>query len=383
MSPKPHISYLFTGSGCLSEEALQDYIRGRLSEEEQEAVAQHLADCPLCADALEGMEEMKEEDSDIAYSASSPEAYSLAENTSPYREGASRTSRLNARLRSHFNYDPYRRRTTPRGPSLRNILIPAAASIIMLAGIIGYFHYFSPEVEEYAMVEKEKAPPLPENKEKAEVSMKQAKEQTDDEKMIGGLASGEADKEKNRNTSEDLPATTSIDETAKIPEGEIPEKASGKKAEPILMEEIIPEEAIELTEAEAVMDAEEEAVPVATRQSMARKGKSNEKDEAIFLVVENMPEFPGGSDSLSLFLDRHLRYPEVTENKNGGKVYTSFTVSKKGKIRDIRILRGIGKEFDEEVIRVLKLMPDWKPGTQRGKAVKVKMNLPVVFKPQQ
>ncbi len=383
MSSSPHISRLFTESGCLKEEAMQDYLLGRLTEEEQQAIAKHLAYCPLCTDALEGMKETAEQDSNIMYSAPSPEINSAAETASPYLDGRSRTSMLNARLRSRFNYDPYRRRPVVRGPSLRNILIPAAASIIILVGIIGYFHYFSPEVEEYAMVEKEKAPPLPENKEKAEVTMKQAIEQTDDEKMIGGLASGEADKEKPSKTNKDLPATTSIDETSKIPPGEIAEESKGEKAEPIIQEEIIPEEAIVLTEAEVVMDAEEEAVPVATRQSMARKGKVTEKDGAIFSVVENMPEFPGGPDSLSLFLARNLRYPEATENNKGGTVYASFTVNKKGRIRDIHIIRGIGEAYDEEVMRVLKLMPDWKPGSQRGKAINVQMTLPVIFNPQQ
>jgi len=106
-------------------------------------------------------------------------------------------------------------------------------------------------------------------------------------------------------------------------------------------------------------------------------------EEEIFTVVEQMPSFPGGTEKLYKYLSANIRYPEVAKEAGiQGKVYISFVVERDGKIADVKILRGIpgGRMCDNEAVRVVKQMPRWSPGKQRGKAVRVSYNLPVHFR---
>jgi protein TonB len=99
-----------------------------------------------------------------------------------------------------------------------------------------------------------------------------------------------------------------------------------------------------------------------------------------FRVVEDMPEFPGGMTALSHYLVNNIRYPAVAREAGiSGKVYLEFTVSREGTISDISVLRGIGGGCDEEAVRVVRAMPPWVPGKQRGKPVNVRFTLPVTF----
>lgn len=111
------------------------------------------------------------------------------------------------------------------------------------------------------------------------------------------------------------------------------------------------------------------------------KDETNVTDPGeIFRVVEVQPEYPGGYDELRHFLYKNLVYPDLAKTVNmQGTVYVSFVVEKDGSLTDIKIERGIGGGCDEEVIRVLKMMPRWSPGMQRTKPVRVLYSLPVVF----
>ena len=103
--------------------------------------------------------------------------------------------------------------------------------------------------------------------------------------------------------------------------------------------------------------------------------------EEVFMVVENMPEFPGGTAELMKFLAMNIKYPVEAQKENvQGRVVVQFVVSKTGKITDPTIARSVSPELDAEAIRVVKAMPDWKPGTQRGQAVNVKFNIPISFR---
>lgn len=106
-------------------------------------------------------------------------------------------------------------------------------------------------------------------------------------------------------------------------------------------------------------------------------------EETPFVVVEKMPEFPGGMKALQEFLAKNTRYPSAA-NETGiqGTVYLYFVVEKDGSISNIKTLRGIGGGCNEEAERVLSLMPKWKPGNQFGKPVRVSYNVPVIFKLQ-
>lgn len=102
--------------------------------------------------------------------------------------------------------------------------------------------------------------------------------------------------------------------------------------------------------------------------------------EKTFEVVEEMPEFPGGTKALYEYLNNHIRYPKIAKSNNiEGKVYVSFVIDKTGAISEIKVIRDIGGNCGKEAARVIKNMPKWKPGKQRGHKVKVRFTLPINF----
>jgi len=108
--------------------------------------------------------------------------------------------------------------------------------------------------------------------------------------------------------------------------------------------------------------------------------EEEEEDVTIFTVVENDPEFPGGMEALYKFLRDNIKYPSLARDNNiTGRVYVTFVVERDGSIANPRVLKDIGGGCGAEAIRVVKSMPKWTPGKQRGKAVRVQFNLPVSF----
>ena len=109
-----------------------------------------------------------------------------------------------------------------------------------------------------------------------------------------------------------------------------------------------------------------------------------EEEEVIFMVVESMPEFPGGQQALFKYLADNVKYPVIAqENGIQGRVICQFVVNKDGSIVDVVAVRSSGEaSLDKEAIRVISSMPKWKPGKQRGKPVRVKYTVPVNFRLQ-
>jgi protein TonB len=100
----------------------------------------------------------------------------------------------------------------------------------------------------------------------------------------------------------------------------------------------------------------------------------------IFTVVEEQPAYPGGEEARIAFLQNNIKYPEEAKELGiQGKVFVTFVVEVDGSITDVRVLRGIGGGCDEEAIRVVRSMPKWVPGKQRGVPVRVQFNLPIKF----
>ena len=105
-----------------------------------------------------------------------------------------------------------------------------------------------------------------------------------------------------------------------------------------------------------------------------------EDDELLFVQVDEDPEFPGGEEAMRKFIEDNLQYPRLAaENGISGKVYVTFVIDTDGTVLKPRLLRDIGGGCGTESIRIIKLMPKWKPGKQNGKPVRVQYNLPVVF----
>lgn len=112
--------------------------------------------------------------------------------------------------------------------------------------------------------------------------------------------------------------------------------------------------------------------------------EEEEDENVIFVKVEAMPEFPGGMAELRKYLAQNVKYPVIAqENGIQGRAICQFTVNQDGSIVEIEVVRTAGDpSLDKEAVRVIKSMPKWKPGEHRGKKVRVKYTLPIVFRLQ-
>lgn len=107
------------------------------------------------------------------------------------------------------------------------------------------------------------------------------------------------------------------------------------------------------------------------------------EEQTIFEVVENMPDFPGGQAALMQYLAKNIKYPTIAqENGTQGRVIVQFVVNRDGSIVDAKVVRSVDPYLDKEALRVINTMPKWKPGMQRGKPVRVKFTVPVMFRLQ-
>ena len=105
-----------------------------------------------------------------------------------------------------------------------------------------------------------------------------------------------------------------------------------------------------------------------------------EDDDEFFMVVENMPEFPGGDLGLMKYIQKNVKYPPIAKEYNiTGKVYVQFIVDKSGTVTNVKVVRGVDKNLDAEAVRVVKSLPKYKPGKQRGKPVRVMFTIPINF----
>lgn len=106
-----------------------------------------------------------------------------------------------------------------------------------------------------------------------------------------------------------------------------------------------------------------------------------EEEQQIFQVVENMPEFPGGTAALMQYLRKNIKYPTICQEQGiQGRVVVQFVVNKDGSIVDPEVIKPVNPYLDKEALRVISTMPKWKAGEQRGKPVRVKFTVPVQFK---
>ncbi len=109
--------------------------------------------------------------------------------------------------------------------------------------------------------------------------------------------------------------------------------------------------------------------------------EEEEDADMIYQVVENQPEFPGGTSALMQYLGNYIQYPEASQEKGvQGRVVVLFIVNKDGSISDPVVARSVDPNLDKEALRLVSSMPKWKPGMQRGKPVRVRYTLPVAFK---
>ncbi len=143
--------------------------------------------------------------------------------------------------------------------------------------------------------------------------------------------------------------------------------------EPEIIEVVEDEAEVEETEIEAETEADEEI-------EIVEEVVEEPVIEKVFSVVEKMPSFPGGEEKLYEYLGKNIKYPQMAKEAGvQGRVYVQFVVEKDGSITDVKVARGIGSGCDKEAERVVNKMPKWEAGEQRGKKVRVKYTLPVLY----
>ena len=130
----------------------------------------------------------------------------------------------------------------------------------------------------------------------------------------------------------------------------------------------------------AVKVQEEKALEEASSLSMASDTAETKSGKEFPCIPETFPQFPGGHIALFEYLSKNIKFPKSKENEDVKvRVVTTFTVEKDGSITHAKIVRSQGEAFDNEALRVINGMPKWIPGTQNGKAVRVKYTLPITF----
>ena len=151
-----------------------------------------------------------------------------------------------------------------------------------------------------------------------------------------------------------------------------------KYVPPVVVDSVKPEEAMLMTADEAQVEVQnEEAIEVV---EVIREEVKEAEEPEVFVVVEEMPMFPGGVVELLKFISEHLEYPAVAmENNIQGRVIVQFCVTPTGGISKVSLLRSVDPELDAEAIRVVKTLPSFKPGKQGGKPVPVWFQVPINF----
>ena len=140
-----------------------------------------------------------------------------------------------------------------------------------------------------------------------------------------------------------------------------------------------PPEIIEIVEDEVEIEEELEIEDTESDEDEIIEIEEEDDDE-FFMVVENMPEFPGGDLGLMKYIQKNVKYPPIAKEYNiTGKVYVQFIVYKSGTVTNVKVVRGVDKNLDAEAVRVVKSLPKYKPGKQRGKPVRVMFTIPINF----
>lgn len=183
------------------------------------------------------------------------------------------------------------------------------------------------------------------------------------------------DKPKEDEIIKELPPPPPMRNTIKfIPPVIKPDELVADEEQPVLVKDVI-ESKQAISNVTFDKGTDDVAAPVATNNQIT------EETDQPFVIVEQMPQFPGGDAEMLKFIYKNLRYPTTaSEMSISGKVIVNFVVDRDGKITRIKVVRGIGGGCDEEAVRVLTKMPPWSPGKQGGRTVLVSFTVPFVFK---
>ncbi len=167
-----------------------------------------------------------------------------------------------------------------------------------------------------------------------------------------------------------------------IPPTEQPPPPPRKLEQPKIIE--VPDEEEIMEEIKIDLDiemTEEQVIEQRIFEDIQFEEEKEETVDEIFTIVENQPEPVGGMSAFYDYVSKNLKYPGLARRNNiEGRVYIEFVVEKNGSLTDVKTLKGIGGGCDEEAVRIIESAPKWNPGKQRGRPVRVKMVLPILFR---
>ena len=412
---------IFTPSGCLSPEGMAFYVQGNLSAKDAELVSDHLEHCEMCALAVEGYRlsvpgefsedlEMLEASFNHEEEVTPEMVNEVMPSVSSDFEGP-RFPRLSQKEICEFSDNILRGSQTggkePQsnptevqrkgGFFSRHKPVMLAASVLLIIAVTGGWFFFeiykTGKQHEFASaIEKEDIttgtvlPAEPADSAEAVPASASPVTKKDEQHPFVGIP-----KPKQTNAIEIVSDDAEID--AEIPTAK-EEDIAARRMPPLDVKKL-QEPSIRKSEGYAVA----EPLPVQETETIYIEGvqlsenkrmKGNKAAEVdmeaevaeaeVFMVVEEAPVFPGGEEARTRFLQENIRYPQLARESNiQGTVYVTFVVERNGAINDVRVLRGIGGGCDEEAVRVIRAMPKWMPGKQRGKPVRVQFNMPVKF----
>ncbi|MDX9811874.1 MAG: energy transducer TonB [Bacteroidales bacterium] len=158
--------------------------------------------------------------------------------------------------------------------------------------------------------------------------------------------------------------------------------ATTRYVPPVVVDSVKPEEAVQLMTADMAMSTIEDrdVNEIVVIEEVQEEVQEEEAEPEPFVVVEEMPMFPGGDVELLKFINEHTNYPEVAkENNIQGRVIVRFCVTAKGTVSQVSVLKGVDPELDAEAMRVVATLPPFRPGRQGGKPVPVWYMVPITF----
>lgn len=391
--PDHKINSLFTASGCLTADALEKLASGTLSPALSRQAEAHIAGCGLCSDALDGIMTWQRQNQVSVYKDEAEFLPSSAGKSEAEKTFGNKVNHINERLHDRVKFH---RETAPVRQKKRIGPVPAwlavAASVVLFAGIYFILQQNRPVKENVAVnkAEYDEMVVLPSASDSlikstspaviAESKPQAGKRGIPSPAVVNGVITFSNDEMTVIEQEADYEHKDGIS-------GEVPAPAPGNIGgignQPADSDEVS-EKAV-ITEQTDKSSAQTAAAPSSGNGVAAKASKSSSQEEvaeesAVFAIVEQLPEFPGGADKLNRYLTENLHYPaQAKESSISGTVYVQFVVDKKGQISEAKVLRGIGSGCDEEALRVIKAMPRWKPGMQQGKPVKTLFNLPIKF----
>jgi len=381
-------SAIFTPSGCLTGDALLLFVNGKLPDLDRALAHQHIDDCPLCNDAAEGLgmwlKETKPGDASVH------EANDIQENDFPGASAKSnihpdkstgrmntefftRTTAINDRIKQRLHSHALLKVTESRRLSYKPFVwLSAAASIVLFLGGF-YVIWIQNQIDNEKLA----------NERSQELALIESTSKFDTV-TISLPVSGRVLALNEKKNKGSLLSVQS--EEIDVPDdSEIfnHDNHDNTVTEISVLPESRAEEIAVVKEGTKTIQADEGYQGAAAKSAgtAMKKAEMEEDSRSVFTIVEHMPEFPGGESERIKFLAENIVYPvQASENGIQGSVFVSFIVKKDGHVSDIRIIKGIGGGCDEEALRVIKLMPPWRPGSQRGKNVDVQYTMPVSFK---